>query len=357
MTADPTEISAQPPPEKSDKDRLAAATSDGPPPVVADILESLNETKSGNPAIEAARTLGKTALEGKPEKHIETSKGERLFDWMAYGGFAGVVTFLLSIPLGYWSRYSKSGIEATRWGARHLKKVGLSRHTAEDAAVTTGLMQGGNLMVIPVKIMEDQKPQLVSKFNRYLGDTTGALSVEDEPKQSWTSLIKSRLLAWTTVFVSLRAAASMIGKDNFNAFEEKFSEHLVCGPLKHPTHIAGRETRLFRVGKIAAIDVFATAAAATLLYIGSRFFAQGSEKWRRGNGKPEEPEKAEEPASAAPPETPPEKCGTCEAAGDALVRDMQALAGAKRHKPLKQSENFADRVREASVLENQVVPH
>ena len=38
------------------------------------------------------------------------------------------------------------------------------------------------------------------------------------------------------------------------------------------------DTRTFGYGKIAALDVFATAASATLLYIGGHFFARKQEE-------------------------------------------------------------------------------
>lgn len=240
MTADPTKISAQPPPI--------------PKP----------EPKNG-----AAKDVP------------ETSKGEVLFDSLAYGGFAGAVTFLLSLPAGYWVRYSNSGRQAVKWAAGHLKKVGLSEHSSEDAVMTTALMQGGNLMLLPIKFMEDRKPELVAKLNKHVGDETCDLSVDKEPKQTWGSLLKARIfLAWTPVFLSFRTAVSLGGKEQFNAFEEKFAKHLICRPLGQPTHVKGAETTLYKLGRIAALDVFATTAAAALLYVGSRIFAKDNEeKW------------------------------------------------------------------------------
>lgn len=232
MTDDPAKIPAQSPPENSGAENSAAAA--------------------------ARRT-----------------RGERLFDWLAYGGFAGAVTFVLGMPLGYWVRYSNSGRQTVKWAARHLKNIGLSEAASEDVVMTTALMQGGNATLIPVKIMEDHKPKLVGRLNKHLGDDTEDLSVEDSIRQSWKSLLKSRLAAWLMVFGSFRTFAAMPGGGKkLNAFEEAFSEQIFCKPLGKPTHVNGKETLIYKTGRIAALDVFATAAAATLLYIGSRFFAR-----------------------------------------------------------------------------------
>jgi hypothetical protein len=233
----------------------------------------------------------------KPEEPKEakstTSKGERWFDRITYGGVAGVATFLLSLPMGFAARYTVRGKGAITWLARNFEKVGLSENVATNAAMTTALMQGGNITVVPVKMLEDRKPELVAKLNRTLGDDSGDLSVKDEPKQTWGSLFKARiLLAWMPVFASLQGASMLLGKNadgkkRFDVFEEKFAEHVVCKPLGQPMTYEAieegkkviKETRAYRYGKIAAIDLFATAAAAALLYVGSRIFARkGKEK-------------------------------------------------------------------------------
>ncbi|MBV8939500.1 MAG: hypothetical protein JO089_06645 [Alphaproteobacteria bacterium] len=238
--------------------------------------------------------------ENLPSSASGESRGEKLFDWLTYGGFAGVATFLLSLPLGYWARYSPSGEQAIRWTAGHLGKAGLSLHAAEDVVMTTALMQGGNVALLGVKAMENRKPQLVTALNRHLGEKADELAadeitVEKEPKQTWASLSKSRLIAWAAVFASLRGAAHVLGKERFDRFEEAFATHAVCGPLRRATHVNGKETTLFKLGRIGATDGFATAAAAGLLYVGSRVFAE----------KIEEDSPAKLPLSAAAKEAKP----------------------------------------------------
>lgn len=218
------------------------------------------------------------------EQAIRTSssRGEKLFDWLTYGGVAGVGTFLLTIPVAYWAKYG-SGAKMFEKASGYLVKQGLSPRISEEMVMTTALMQGGNLTIIPVKMLENRKPQIVDYFNDRLGDSSGKASVEEDPKQTWSSLIKSRIVAWLSVFTGFRVAGSIFGADKFAAFEESFAKNVVCKPLGKPTHIRGVETPHFRYGKIAALDVFATAAATAILYTGSRFFAKRNEHWHAEN--------------------------------------------------------------------------
>ena len=148
--------------------------------------------------------------------------------------------------------------------------------------MTTALMQGGNLMIPPVKWMENNKPRLVDGLNHTLGEQDGLEEVKQEPRQTWGSLIKSRFVAWAAVFTSLRGASwatdKVIGKGAFGKFEDGFSKYVVCKPLRRPTHIEGKETTLFRVGKIASIDLFATIGSAALLFVASRIFSRKNPK-------------------------------------------------------------------------------
>jgi hypothetical protein len=234
-----------------------------------------------------------------PEKKM--SKGERLFDVAIYTGIAGIGVFAASLPLTYWSKYGK-GISTYNWAKSFLKKKGVSESAAEQIYNTTVLGLAGNAAVIPIKIIEDRKPEIVTKLNEALGDTTGDMSVENEPKQTWGSLVKSRVAAYAAVWTTFQGAVSMFGAKAFGKFEDDFAKHIVCDPLGKPTHINGQETKLFRYGKIGALDVFATAGAAGLLYVGSRFFAKGNEdKW--DNHPDNEKESAPVPAIAAAPNT------------------------------------------------------
>lgn len=232
------------------------------------------------------------------------SRGERTFNMMTYGGVAGIATFLLSLPIGYWVRYSKGGQEAIKWTAGHVKKVGISEAAAADAVMSTALMQGGNLMLWPIKKLEDKKPELVAKFNagaKHPDTQAEDTAAEAELKQTWGSLLKSRfLLAWTPVFLSLRAATTLGGTKGFSMFEEGFAKHVVCDPVGHPTHVNGQETLLYKYGRIGAIDVFATIACASLLYAGTRIFGTQAPPAQESAGLGQAPPPPQEPPAETP---------------------------------------------------------
>ncbi len=228
-------------------------------------------------------------------KKTSTSKGEKLFDWVTYGGIAFAGVFVATLPWTYFTKYG-SGKKFHDWMTTALKKKGVSKHVAEQTFNTAILGSLGNAAIIPVKVMENYKPELVEKFNAMLGDKSHDASVDQDPKQTWTSLIAGRVAAYTAVFVSLQGAVAIWGGDKFQKFEEKFAEQ-VCKVIKKPTHTPGlaktvaNETKAFRYGKIGALDVFATAAATILLYSGSRFFAKKNEPWHaKHTAAPETPE-------------------------------------------------------------------
>lgn len=214
------------------------------------------------------------------------SKGERLFDWGVYGGIAGVGTFVAGVPLTYLFKYTKTGskyyhglVDALVKGAEKIAPSVLSKKAAEDAVMTTSLFMGGNAMLIPVAYAEKHKVTTVSGLNTILGDPTPPSDIEQEPKQTWGSLMKGRLSAWGVVFGALFSASWAFPK-SFNMFENEFAERF-CQIFRKPTEIikdgAKVPSRSFLLGKISAIDVFATAAAAILLYVAGHSFARKRE--------------------------------------------------------------------------------
>lgn len=215
--------------------------------------------------------MEKEAAPPKDDKNKPLSRGEKIFDWLTYGGIAGVAVFIATIPTTYWAKYG-GGSKYFKAFSNGLQKLGMSSRSAEDAALTTGLGIGGTLMLLPVKLAEDNKIAAIEKIDKIMGDSTNVAELENEDKQSWGSIIKARAVAWLTVFSSFKIAGMTLG-DKLGHFEEAVGKK-TCAMLGKPTHIAGQETKAFRYGKIAALDVFATTAASILLFVGTRFFAK-----------------------------------------------------------------------------------
>ncbi len=219
----------------------------------------------------------------------EKSKGERVFDRAVYVGLAGVGTFIATL---YMSNKFKNG----EWlGARYARAVdglqrffqkmlpgGASRKMAEETIQTTSLMMGGNAMLLPIGMAEHYKTPIVEGLNVALGDKTPSEQIEKAPRQTWLSLIEGRVLAWGAVFSALITARFAFPK-SFEMYCDEFASrtHQVVQWFKRKPALgeeAMKHTASYRLGGIAALDVFATAAAATLLYIGGHFFARRQEE-------------------------------------------------------------------------------
>lgn len=230
----------------------------------------------------------------RDEPHIR-SRGEKLFDWITYGGLAATATFLLTVPLTFFLKYGR-GRSIHESCAKSIQSLldkprvtsvingifeaGDNARRAEDLTMTTNLMMGGNLMMIPVGIMEKFKIPIAETFNRWLGDRTPKEKIQETPKQTAWSIVKARGVAWLTVFSSFKLAGKFYG-NTLKTFETE-TGNLLCRVLGKPaSHSVGgeiRPTKTFRYGEIGALDIFATIAATVLLYIGGHFFARKQEE-------------------------------------------------------------------------------
>lgn len=195
-------------------------------------------------------------------------------------------TFLVTLGAAYSIKYGQGKAcynRAVNWMEHKLTGIfnpSTARKFSEQCVETTALMQGGNLMLLPIGILEHYKVKIVSGLNTMMGDSTPPEKVEASPKQTWWSLIEGRALAWTAVFITLFSASLVVPK-SFQMFKSEFAEraHGLIGKVR-ASRSSGvmQETKAFKIGELAALDIFATAAAATLLYVGGHFFARRHEE-------------------------------------------------------------------------------
>ena len=165
-------------------------------------------------------------------KHVK-SKGEKLFDRITYAGIAGVGTLVLTVPVAYEIEHNPKLQPWFNWGVKkaeglfsHLPFIANPHKAAAKAVETTTLMWGGNLMLIPVGLMEHFKVPIVRGFNAMMKDPTPEIQIEEAPKQTMSSLIKSRMVAWSIVFGSLWSAGRYFEK-TFATYKEEFGAHIV----------------------------------------------------------------------------------------------------------------------------------
>ena len=228
-------------------------------------MEKTQENPVANAATEPANTAQTRKL----------SAGEKLFDFIIYGPVNFFGTLIATVPIA-WSLQHGFGKKGFDRVAEGLTKLGASKEASRSILLSTTTMMGGNLMLIPVKLAENVKVPIVRMLNRWMGDTTDPAAIEEAPKQTWMSLLQGRIVAWTTVFVSMFAADKFFHKQ-FESYNEWFGQKAAQW-TKRPTHINGAETKTYGYGKLLALDIFATVAATTILYFGSRFFARSAEE-------------------------------------------------------------------------------
>lgn len=186
----------------------------------------------------------------------------------------------LSMKYGRGKPYYDRAVNWMEGKLTGVLKPTTARKFSEEFVQTTTLMQGGNLMLLPIGMLEHKKVEIVSGLNTALGDPTPPEKIEAAPKQTWWSLIEGRLLAWTAVFTAF-FGSSLIFPKSFQTFTSEFGErvHSLVGKFKSVrSSPVMKETRAYKIGEMGALDIFATAAAATLLYVGGHFFARKHEE-------------------------------------------------------------------------------
>ncbi|MDG1287281.1 MAG: hypothetical protein P8P30_06910 [Rickettsiales bacterium] len=273
----------------------------------------------------------KTDADKKPEWAVKAEDagytpkktiGEKIFDRIAYIGIGDVLVFIASVGLAYGLKYSSRkipGMKDTTWaqgwenvGAKITnffkldtqinKKTGKQNRVngnVENALMTTALMMPGNLALAPIRWMERRKTGLVKNYNEKYGapakgetpsDTEiGEWNTKSEAMQSWSSLLKGRVVAWLVVFSSLttldklrpKALPNFMNKTGI-LFEDAAAKLNLAdkpkpGVDRGPDATRSKNNkRAYFFGEIASIDFFADIAAIAILYVGSKFFAKRS---------------------------------------------------------------------------------
>lgn len=215
-----------------------------------------------------------------PAIRVGRSKGEKLFDWLVYGGLAGVVTFVLTLIPAYWMRYKGGEAKMGEW----LGKAGVKGDLAKNILTTTSLSHGGNLMILPIAYAEARHTQIVDGLNRMTGDPTPVEEIQAKPKPTLGNILGARVLAWMAVFTGFVGFGTVF-KETVATFEHEMGKRF-CKVANVPRYyfaetiengiktMQRHESKTYRVGVISAQDIFATAAAATLLYVGGQFFSR-----------------------------------------------------------------------------------
>lgn len=180
---------------ESDKKPDAFEASGTSPPAAQSQADSLN-TPLDPAAAHAERKRNRTL-------------GLKLFDVLLYPILTNFVVFGMSVGATYLTRRGKPLADGTlpfgRFGemfynrgqkmVRLFEKAGLSPSHAETAKLVFWSFFDGTLVAPLVKLFEDRRERIGKWFDDRLGTTPANLSVYDEePKQTWGSVLEGRLL-------------------------------------------------------------------------------------------------------------------------------------------------------------------
>lgn len=155
----------------------------------------------------------------EPKVTPTISKGEETFNWATYTGLNYWVNLISSVAIADYFLNPESGGRAKLNKAvsavtKIVNKAGLplkkAHHHSKNILETLTLLSGGLLLLIPLKLMEDNKRPIVHKLNKKLGieqktsdgreETPDEIHIEKEqPPQSWGRVIWRRLLATISV--------------------------------------------------------------------------------------------------------------------------------------------------------------
>ena len=149
-------------------------------------------------------------------KHFRTD-GERKFDGLTYTTVGYVINALLSVVAVYWVERTHSGQKNMNnfidWTKRQLPWI-KDPDLAKTIATRSFFLTGGFAVMLPMKWLEDAKVKLVKKWDRKIyGDAVESdpniikahQELEAAPKQTWLSILGSRVLALIPFYILVGA--------------------------------------------------------------------------------------------------------------------------------------------------------
>lgn len=182
--------------------------------------ETARDAAAPAEAIPAVAGTGSPAQKAPEQAAMppKMSKGEKLYTWSVYSGLNYWLNLASSVVIADYFCNLK-GKDVLNKGAEKLGKaiassklVGYDKafKNSQTALKTLTLLSGGWLLIIPIKMLEDNKRPMVHWLNKKLGvDQTGPDGREmkpdeiyiecEQPKQSWLNVIMRRTLATLAV--------------------------------------------------------------------------------------------------------------------------------------------------------------
>lgn len=242
------------------------------------------------------------------------TRGERYYDRMQF--ITGDLFIIASsAALAYVARFGAESYGGVRnylmdmqnyLDKKLMKYIGtggdFSKLTAMATSSTILTMWGGNLFAPILKHFENNKEKIVTRYNEKHGTpeevAAGHERLKDTPKQTWGDVIKGRAVGFVTVVSGFLGMYYLLGQSNppivrsdgsstkwrLDKYEEKVGRWF-AGITKDGRGIATKElkegltaaeegNKLYRFGRMLALDVFAASAALLIWNVVSRFSAK-----------------------------------------------------------------------------------
>ena len=161
---------------------------------------------------------------------------------------------------------------------------------AKGTTMFLTLGMGGNLLMAPIKWLEDHRQRNAAKIDNLLGTTPpDPETIAHEPHQTWKSVFSGRLLSWGGSYAAFLA----MGPKLTDTISKKFGDWASKGWMAARPHSNPKTVR--RWSDIAAFDALFTVITAGATYGLSRAIA------KKDDGKPHDIEEALYEAQLAAP--------------------------------------------------------
>lgn len=218
-------------------------------------------------------------------KRVKTT-AEKIFDTATYGGIGWIGNAALSTSLAYFFRHSKSGKPFFDKGVKTISNTFSPGNPNFEKAVNkngevASLIVGGTSLMLPVKVLEDNKAHVVRFIDKILVGTKSLIGIKEtpaehlekeaafdllerEPKQSWGSILRARAVGLIAVFATLNAVGERRNQKIENFVADAVTEKYAAGnfkPVKPQT--------MEKISRLATLDVLYSIVAAVGLYVDS----------------------------------------------------------------------------------------
>lgn len=185
----------------------------------------LAPNSEGSATVDAARLEGKLGsktqqfLASPPAHKRQRTAGENAFDLTTYGGIALVANEVLAVAIMRTTeagKYFENAYKATQKIFQSIPLANKSDYVRNRAHYILWATASGNILMLPVKLLEDNKGKLVRYFDRLWhgkqADTDPQIinaheEMDQAPHQSWESIAKGRAIT----LVSALAVDSSLG--------------------------------------------------------------------------------------------------------------------------------------------------